>query len=1323
MCVILLVMFFLDFSDCTSDIIFFAERYDPSTRNWFVNDFNSWFNDSGNSRAYVLLGDAGVGKSVMAAVIAQRARNDGNLAAAYFCHHDDGTRRDPRYLLGTVAYQLRNCNSQYDRIVGGEIRIQNILANAKLGVKELFTKLLQEPLSKCSPTAKKLVVIDALDEAEYSSREDFLDVIMNRFPMLPKWLVFFITSRPEDTVQFRLKTYNPCIRICAGSSEGADFYQQHKRDIQRFLENKVNFQGLSYTAEELAEKCNGMFLHAFFIAEMLQNSAQMDVDTLPENLNDFLLQNFERIEVKIGEILCRRLFGCALVAPSPLPISFISFLLQKENSSLREQQVIDAVSLFVALRTSDQTFAFLHNLIPDWLKDKKKSREFFINKNIATEYFRSIIDGLLNDFLEAGSIHLFCDEPDSVNYVLMDGFRFLCQSVVKDSGDSETVFKCLTNYRFLQQRIQSSKIGIYSVLGDLKFSAENIVFDPSRKNIFEEIRLVLERDLLIVAYCPELLDSCLRNASTLVQEQIIPKEVSTCVMESDRFCLSPFLRSMQCGAFSSNNLLAVGNKQDMSLYNVCPFTKILGPIELMNEDISHLTFSPDNKFLFFGKLDLWFSVEKRRVVKMPRFSGNSKRYEWSSFIYEGKYIAVCGKLNETHSNECLFHLFSIWIAQEWQDKPFAGSIVHETDLACSILVGLILRNRPHTLPDIIGKESRILSKLCPLCSELERLETPVRDRVLRLYADIFECQIWNLDTGRSVLEEMFSMQSDHDRFFFLWHLFPSLKERVVEKHIFFVQDAAGDLKSYFRYIFFKHLRKIYQLVEELFLPEFTELHTYFEEYMRWNIPVECEGYMFGAKKFSVDLKWSVSRGTCKENIELISLRPSSGRRKHCLENVQKYAFSNDSKLLLYITSFPNQNLHAFCLETGVKLHSISGFLPISFTRENTQCVGYAFSEYRRDLRKIKDVLFSELQPKLNAFLFYCITFVTPTNSINVAFDSSDAIICVSSGGMRTKLRVLNSEVVQVVDAKILMDNDSQPVSLNKCIFSHDGELIAIHQGCEISMFRNGDKCLSSVFKTSEEKCTVACVTFSRDDSLLLFCVENAKNDQIFYVFDVKNEGLNGPVVLSSPPYNLKIPVDSFCFSSDSSQLFFCNALFVFILQFPIEFLRCRTLTLPNGYFTPFDICGYCTVSSDNTFLACCINNKILIHALNSQDGFWELPQNHIGKIERCEFLKDNRYLISYGIDGLIFLFDLCEWKSIAYVKQESIISIAVSPDEDKIVCLQSSGKMSVVNLRGLGMGLPSNFQLPSKYRVLPKKKRQPVTSTESRYTCFPIKTI
>ena len=281
-----------------ADITFFAKRHDPQTRQWFFDDFDAWFRDPGNSRAHVLLGDPGVGKSVIAGALAQRMRETGQLGAAYFCRHNDGTRNDPRYLLGTVAHQLCACNDKYNEILGGEDRVKMLLGNSKLGVKELFTKLLHEPLSTCRPRHQKLlVIIDALDETENESREDFLDLIKHRFPLLPEWLVFFVTSRPEYSVELRLKRYNPSIKICSGNSDQQNFYQQHKQDIQNFLEKRINFPCVNISVDDVSQKCDGLFLYAHYIVEELKGALVSGKkisnlnDLFPGYIEEFFLQN------------------------------------------------------------------------------------------------------------------------------------------------------------------------------------------------------------------------------------------------------------------------------------------------------------------------------------------------------------------------------------------------------------------------------------------------------------------------------------------------------------------------------------------------------------------------------------------------------------------------------------------------------------------------------------------------------------------------------------------------------------------------------------------------------------------------------------------------------------------------------------------------------------------------------------------------------------------------------------------------------------------------------------------------------------------------
>lgn len=271
-----------------------------------------------------------------------------------------------------------------------------MLANPNFGVLELCTKLLEEPLGKCSPSqARKLVIIDALDETEYTSREDFLCLIKERFPRLPEGLVFFITSRPEDVVQTRLKNYNPCVRICAGNSEQKSFYKQHEEDIQQYLKNKVNFSrlcGQCFSVESVAKECNGLFLYAFYIAERLNDLLDSGKyphpsDLFPSDIEDFFRTNLQRVYDKVGADLYCKLLGCILCVPFPLPVSVISYVIDREGSDIDEQEIIDAVSQFLVL---EKTATFLHDLIPKWLTNKKKARKLYIDKGRAFHYFREI---------------------------------------------------------------------------------------------------------------------------------------------------------------------------------------------------------------------------------------------------------------------------------------------------------------------------------------------------------------------------------------------------------------------------------------------------------------------------------------------------------------------------------------------------------------------------------------------------------------------------------------------------------------------------------------------------------------------------------------------------------------------------------------------------------------------------------------------------------------------------------------------------------------------------------------------------------------------
>ena len=266
----------------------------------------------------------------------------------------------------------------------------------------------------------------------------------------------------------------------------------------------------------------------------------------------------------------------------------------------------------------------------------------------------------------------------------------------------------------------------------------------------------------------------------------------------------------------------------------------------------------------------------------------------------------------------------------------------------------------------------------------------------------------------------------------------------------------------------------------------------------------------------------------------------------------------------------------------------------------------------------------------------------------------------------------------------------------ECIFSHNRGLIAMHTSCEV-LVKDGLKSPCLIFQVKDEcEHTVSCLTFSTDDSLLLFCIEKRNSDQSFYLWNVEHSFLTGPFSL---PFPYDTHVDCCCFSfADNSKLFFCNAFSVLVLKYQASkpaIVVSSSLAIPNINSSASDVCSHCTVSSDKKLLACCIGNEIFLYPLNGPDKFLKVAHNHQGVIQYCTFLCGSRFLLSYGIDGLVFLFDLVRWKTIAYSRQESIISMAVSPDEDKIICLESSGKVNLIHLNRLERRSPLDFDLSS----------------------------
>lgn len=1283
----------------------------------------------------------------MSGTLAQRAKESGHLGAAYFCRHHDGTRNDPRYLLGTVACQLCDCNSRYSNVVGGEGGVRTMLANSKLGVLELFTKLLQEPLGKCNPCEqRKLVIIDALDETGYESREDFLDLLMHRFPLLPKWLVFFITSRPEDTVQFRLKNYNPCVKICAGNSENVTFYQQHEQDIKRFLEKGLDFSHIPYSVEDITKKCSGLFLYAYYIVEVLNDPSRSGKigllsDLFPGKIDDFFRENFQRIFYKVEADLYRKLFSCVIAAPSPLPLSFISFILEKENSNLDEQEVIDAVSQFVVMRTSDQTLTFLHSLIPSWLTDREKaSRRLFISKIKANEYFRDIVLEFLPDVVNDQSKKRSSTESDLLDYMFRIIVRVLCGN---DENDSlKTVFRILTSYRFLEKRIQNSLIGIYSVVGDFKLAACCQTLGDTEKEILQEICAVLENNVDVLLQCSHLLPSCLRNASEDVQRMLaIPDGVSA-ICKKVNGVLNPvceILNNMECFAFSPDKKLLAGSKRrSIYLFDACSLKRLFDPVKVLEEGVvKHLKFSPDGKFLFFGKLDCRFCVERGCVQTFSPFSGNSRIYSWIFFTEDDHLIAERGD-SENHHIACLVNVLCMWAVQEldlvqndeticsfWGPEGDPHDLHHRDLLSyfktvkpsldrkrghilASVrdLLNVLNRKRLHAWYTLVEQLSTLMEldiELCQDCYEFDRkYQQPTlalaRQRIVDLYGDIFQHQVWNLRSGKAVLEEVFSAGVQLNQCFYLCHI--TALERFealfcdANKHLSLCNIALINAV----YCFLRSSTVLFRFATKRNVP-----FRFFSFFLN-TVPSEFFNHLTARlhTRQSLDGKWLATWATAPRVFSrgeiavksMVTLFKKGNQHHnlfdftepdHIIWEAEEFEFTYSSNAVVYRTL--HHSFYTLCLRTGTVLSRISCYSPLS-NLPNSE-IGCVFHDkYEGKSLLISDFPIGLLRQSMGHWN-------KGLRPVGVTFTLAGEILCLWSDLAFTAWKTEYGGSFTMMNESSLkrpLNRNSRVSCVLKCAFSRDRSLIATLQGTEILLFQ-WDAFLCSVLEESvEDKCNVSCLKFSSDSALLCYCIEKSNCFAHLYLWDVKKREMSSFVVpeLSS--------INCCCLSSDNSRLAICGELNVQIFELTnssYRLLKKVELVWPYNEFEKF---SHCTISTGNELLACCIADNIHLHPLGNPAGqsFWQLPPGHLGRIEFCQFLKGTRYLISYGVDGALFLWDLSEWKAVAFARiaqgRENILSIGVSPEEDKVVCLTSSGKLSVIKLCGLKSGIiPSEF--------------------------------
>ena len=436
----------------------FLEKYEQGTRKSILEKVKLWLEDRNpGNRVMVISGNAGMGKSVIAAVVCQIIHEDGRLAGCHFCQHDKARCRKPQVMLQSLARKLCDLLPEYKSEL-----VENLSGNLgveinRLEVGELFELLFEEPLTSVGDPGKNLLmVIDGLDECEFQHRNELLDVIANHFSTLPVWLRFFVTTRPEINIADVLRKFNP-VRLEQDDKENV---KDIRLFINRQLSNVIQSGCEEVVIEELVRKASGHILNAYLMVDFIRKDVSLLTleelrKILPLGASSFYQSYFERLKDELKKIEELTIspdqffkFLCALTAArEPLPLDFVSKMFLSDAKSpaghWKLKQVIECISTLLPVQ--DGCVHFFHKSVKDWLINRTAygKHNFFVDEKQGHLALSELCVGEFNDVKRKG-VHVTVFS-DTAKYALQHGVYHILEARDLEQSTRTSSFEEVVN--------------------------------------------------------------------------------------------------------------------------------------------------------------------------------------------------------------------------------------------------------------------------------------------------------------------------------------------------------------------------------------------------------------------------------------------------------------------------------------------------------------------------------------------------------------------------------------------------------------------------------------------------------------------------------------------------------------------------------------------------------------------------------------------------------------------------------------------------------------------------------------------------------------
>ena len=707
-----------------------CEKFQEGTRQWFFDELSTWFADE-ESRVMILNAGPGIGKSVLSAKVCQEYSEQGKLAGCHFCDFRKSIYSKPSNILQSLASQM--C----DNVDGFCEKLTEILGrnHSRDSLSDAFTVLLNEPLYALGRREPMLIVVDALDESKTDNKSEFLELISDEFPDLPKWIKILITSRPELQVKKKLEHFNPLEILPQDLNQQQDLKCFVKGSLDHFEVDRI---------DHLVFLCQGSFLYAYYmVKELKEMGAGIEPnlrDYAPRGISGFYEKQFKRLKTGLQphdpDILNAFINVVAASSGTPLPIKILLKCMNlSDEKYIIRNTIISKMSEILPVH--DNCLTVYHKSLTDWFTlVGYEEHEFVADVDDGTKRLWEVCKGIFRDIdstksvsnfelslerkfaLENGGKYLV-DVGDTVDFhwlvnVRLNALKFrFCGSLNVDYYHILNVYKSA-----LSNDLYGSIFQHYYILDHVKYSLASGDFNYKRDSYVLYLQLLAN---VHFDFVKKNLSSQNTARDILVEENemwledVVNVKSSNYEVISNTLLQVPFVDQ----ACSPDKKLVV-LKMDDGIVTVLelPSLTMIFKIQI-SQTFFTPTFSPDSSYFLCGSIRSCVCIRKQKAVEF--IPGGPKDIKHCSF-------SSCGKKIVTAEENSL----KVWDVEK---RELLVQVEEPSDFGCcyyfSSCNNYILQLLWHKL---VVRDSATLEKIDDACSE-ECLEECLSSQIMYLVSD------------------------------------------------------------------------------------------------------------------------------------------------------------------------------------------------------------------------------------------------------------------------------------------------------------------------------------------------------------------------------------------------------------------------------------------------------------------------------------------------------------------------------------------------------------------------------------------------------------